>query len=92
MARKIIQIAVDQNDSSYHALCDDGTLWMGTWSPGKLEWKQIDAPNTIEIAPSAASNSRYATALEVLLEYGALDNEYQDEATFQVWLEERLNS
>jgi len=39
-----------------------------------------------------STNSRYATALEVLLEYGALDNEYQDEATFQVWLEERLNS
>jgi len=39
-----------------------------------------------------STNSRYATALDVLHEYGALDNEYQDEVTFQAWLEDRLNA
>ena len=47
--RKIVQIASDNNgDDNWgiYALCDDGTLWSGSWVKGELEWKQIETPFT----------------------------------------------
>jgi len=48
--------------------------------------------SNIKVEKFTSTNSRYATALQVLFEYGALDNDYQDEVSFQAWLEERLNA
>ena len=40
-----------------------------------------------------STNSRYATALSVLEEYGCVEDvQYQDERTFETWLKERLHS
>jgi hypothetical protein len=55
MARKIIQIESDnimypdgQFQAGLYALCDDGTLWSGTWKTGCINWMQVNAPDTKE--------------------------------------------
>jgi len=57
--------------------------------------KQAEVWAAAELADSQATtaNSRYATALSVLKEYGCVEDvQYQDERTFESWLNERLHS
>jgi len=57
--------------------------------------KQADAWAAAELVESQATtaNSRYATALSVLEEYGCVEDvQYQDEHTFNDWLIERLHA
>lgn len=59
--RKVVQIAVMCHAGSDHtsphystaALCDDGTVWDGTWHNGTFQWSQLppipqDEPTTTE--------------------------------------------
>jgi hypothetical protein len=55
MARKIIQIESDniiypdgQFQAGLYALCDDSTLWSGTWKTGCINWMKVNAPDTME--------------------------------------------
>lgn len=49
MNRKIIQISTDNCKPQFgqpifgiYALCDDGSLWNGTWSNGNMEWTEVN--------------------------------------------------
>lgn len=45
MTRKIVQVSIDTGGgyrSSVYALCDDGTLWYGSWNGDKISWNEVD--------------------------------------------------